>query len=317
MLITSVLSQRTYPGAGDIDDCWVVSSIQAVLAHWPSLRKPTIPEFRAAAGDPDDGVSDGGNITEIINGITGLWAEPELLVLRGVSWDTFAAEMQVHKIATVAVVSGSLPPADQYGFTGLHQVTIELVGDDWYISNPLAADGSAPRLIGAASLRQALYDYGGGKVFAVIIEDPEVQPVSYITTTILPFGGTFVIPAGTAVTGIQLDANTGRVSATKPIAATTTPAKYTYDATVVTNITRGNPFLRVTSGPLAGWLLTAGAAVETPNAPPADTTPFSQEQLDAAVRTATDPLKAALAAEIAEDERASAELEAIVKRLRA
>ena len=47
-MILTVISQRLYPGAGDIDDCWVVATCWAARAAGVA-HLPTVPEFRAAA----------------------------------------------------------------------------------------------------------------------------------------------------------------------------------------------------------------------------------------------------------------------------
>jgi hypothetical protein len=70
-----VFSQRTWTGVGDLDDCWVLSSIQSAHAVAPWLHLPTTPQFRKAAGDPDDGKRDGGSIAEIIRAVTTLWPD--------------------------------------------------------------------------------------------------------------------------------------------------------------------------------------------------------------------------------------------------
>ena len=97
------------------------------------------------------------------------------------------------------------------------------------------------------------------------------------TITVLPFGGTYVIPANAAVTGYAVKPDgTIDTSSSKHWAPRVTPSSAAYDATMVTDATTGNPFLRCTNGFFAGYYVSAGQVVETPNpappAPPADCT---------------------------------------------
>lgn len=169
LLIEQTFSQRTWPKAGDVDDCWVVSTIQCanVVAPWLPLLDTT--EFRKAAGDPDDGKSDGGNIDEIIEGISTAYPllAPLVTACRGWNWDAFLKQVKAGRVATVAVVSSRLPLP--YGFSGLHQVTYfhePAVG--LRIANPLAPDRSQPTRIATLSAKTAAEAFGNGKVWAVL-----------------------------------------------------------------------------------------------------------------------------------------------------
>lgn len=169
-MIRQTFSQKTWPRVGDIDDCWVISTIQGVNAVAPWLPLLTCTEFRTFAGDPDDGTRDGGNVDEIMKGITGAYPRlaPLVTAVRGWTWDKFLAELKVRRIATVCVSSAKLPL--QYGFTGLHQVLYEFVPSvGLYIANPLAPDRSALPRIATASAKEAAEAYGSGKVYAVLM----------------------------------------------------------------------------------------------------------------------------------------------------
>jgi len=87
------------------------------------------------------------------------------------------------------------------------------------------------------------------------------------TVTVLPFGGTFRIPANTKVDGFKINPD-GTITDRKSFGPTSTGSTAHYDATVVTTVTRGDPFLRVTDGVLAGYLISAAAVTETPNPAP-------------------------------------------------
>jgi hypothetical protein len=126
-----------------------------------------------------------------------------------------------------------------------------------------------------------------GQWSAPLPDSSTEAPLATITITTLPFGGGYVIPAGKSVTAVQFDAN-GAVTATKVWEAVPIDASANYDATVSNTAVRGNPFLRCTNGHFAPdangpWYLSAGQVDETPGVAPADTTPLTQAQLDAAV----------------------------------
>lgn len=109
------------------------------------------------------------------------------------------------------------------------------------------------------------------------------------TITILPYGGGhFVIPAGKTVTGFKLDGPGGTVSTTKSLTAPADGTGADYDALMDTEATRGEPFIRVSTGALAGFFIGATGLQLTPNQPPAPPV------LDcaAAVQTALESYKA-------------------------
>lgn len=175
LLITQTFSQRTWPRAGDIDDCWVLSTLQCAHAVAPWLPLLDVAAFRRFAGDPDDGVSDGGNVDDIVTGIRGAWPTlaPLCTPLRGSwSWDRVLEAIKSGRPATVCVVSSKL--AQPYGFAGLHQVTyFHEPGVGLRVANPLAPDRSEPTRIATATARDAALAYGAGKVFAVLFPTVE------------------------------------------------------------------------------------------------------------------------------------------------
>lgn len=183
MLINSVMNQRVYPEAGDIDDCWIVATVMAAKASRPSIDIPTVTIFRFFAGDPDDGYRDGGTLAEIAAGVRGLWPElaPSVSYLYGGSWNRFEELLRAGGIASLAVDSSKLPPGVRYGFNGLHQITVFMEGNYFYIANPLAPEGSTPQLIGAASLRASAYAYSasGNSLFAAIFPSPTAETHVY------------------------------------------------------------------------------------------------------------------------------------------
>lgn len=175
LLIRQTFSQRTWPEAGDVDDCWVLSAIQAANAVAPWLPLLTVTEFRALAGDPDDGHDDGGNVDDLMRGIRAAWPAlaPLCTPLRGSwTWDRVLEEIKAGRPASVCVVSARLP--DRYGFAGLHQVTyFHEPGVGLRVANPLAPDRSTPTRIATRAAQTAAEAYGGGRVHCVLFPTVE------------------------------------------------------------------------------------------------------------------------------------------------
>jgi hypothetical protein len=72
--------------------------------------------------------------------------------------------------ASVGVDSGKLPRSLRFGFTGPHQIGVGWDPDraTFLVANPLASNGSKPRAIDAADLRDAAKALFGGSVGAAI-----------------------------------------------------------------------------------------------------------------------------------------------------
>lgn len=218
LLIRQTFSQRTWPGVGDIDDCWVISAIQCANAVAPWLPLLTSPEFRRHAGDPDDGVSDGGNVDDIMRGVRSAWPElAELCTpLRGSwTWDRVLSAIKSGRPASVCVVSSKL--AASYGFAGLHQVTyFHEPGVGLRVANPLSKDRSEPTRIATLTAKAAAEAYGGGKVHCVLF--PTV-PAAFRTHPL------YVPASAGTYTQAQLDAI---------VAAAVSSATATADARIAT-----------------------------------------------------------------------------------
>lgn len=175
-LILGVFNQAIYPGAGDTDDCSVVATVQAVLAANPGARKPSVPVFREAAGEPDrQGQADGLNLSQIIAAVRTIWPDVRVRAFRAAPWEQFATTLYSGGVASLAVRSGDLPSAHRYGFAGLHQVAVEY-DHGWYLANPLAPNGSAPKRITEQALRKAINGYSNVGVYAAYFpqEDPMI-----------------------------------------------------------------------------------------------------------------------------------------------
>lgn len=94
--------------------------------------------------------------------------------------------------------------------------------------------------------------------------------MSIVTITILPSLGTLVIPAGVTTSGIKLNLTTGAIASRVPWAASAAPSSCHYDAMV--DLSRvsinGNPFVRVTDGPLKDTYVSSAGLILTPPVAP-------------------------------------------------
>jgi len=153
-----VISQRTYPGAGDIDDCWVVATVWAAVASQPGIRQPSVTEYRRHAGDPDDGFQDGGSLTEVIAGARGSWPRLPVQPIDTTNWLEYVGPVKGGgRPSSLAVDSATLPTNVQFGFKGKHQIGVawDAVRRTFVVANPLAPDGSRPVPITEAALKRA------------------------------------------------------------------------------------------------------------------------------------------------------------------
>lgn len=99
---------------------------------------------------------------------------------------------------------------------------------------------------------------------------PETSTEDNVSTliTVLPWGGRFTVPGGATITGFKLDGPGGDTGTRKEFTAPADGSSADYDATMVTSATTGNPFIRVSTGALAGFYVTVAAVVEMPNPAP-------------------------------------------------
>ena len=246
--LPGVFSQRSWPGAGDVDDCWVVATIWAAVAAEAAAVRPSVTTFRAAAGDPDDGQTDGGSLDEVIRGARKVWPALPVRPFASADFDAFLAAVRGGSPASLAVWAGKLPSGLRFGFTKAHQVGIGWDAGLW-LMNPLAASGARPLAISASALRTAAVapelGYGGLRA-ALFDEEPAMIPAAI--TSIVPV---FVdAPIGTPL--LDLDGKT-------PLAAR---------GTSITFVNRLSPYavgslrgLIVTTGGLRRWALIPPAAV--------------------------------------------------------
>jgi hypothetical protein len=165
-----VINQASFPGAGNVDDCWVVATVWAALAFRADLPRPTVPEFRRHAGNPDDpNHADGGSRDQIVRGARGSWPGVRIKAFFG-PWPDFRDQVQSGRPASLGVVSAKLPRPLQFGFAGNHQIGVGWDPDaaTFVVANPLARDGSKPLPIDADDLRDAATALFGSNVGATI-----------------------------------------------------------------------------------------------------------------------------------------------------
>lgn len=187
MQTSMVFNQVRWPGAGDVDDCWAVSSIQCVNVTAPWLRLVSVPAFRKAAGNPDKPGPTGGSLADTVKGVTTIFPvyAGRLHVLRGASWTRFVEVAKEHRPLSVAIVAGKLPARLQHGFTGYHRVSVVVKGKGtWLLADPLAPVYSRWATVTPAELRSAIMGYGNAKsgtngAWAVAFPTDDVMAATY------------------------------------------------------------------------------------------------------------------------------------------
>lgn len=168
--------QASWPGAGDVDDCWAVADLQAVHAVAPWLLLPGVPAYRTAAGNPDMPGPTGGTIADsqrairrlypAIAALSAFWGEGD-----GKTFDGLVLSLRQGRVASLALLSGALPPALRHGFAGVHRVAVFWSGGP-RILNPLAAAHSRPEAITASALQAACRAYDSTDIRAVLLPSP-------------------------------------------------------------------------------------------------------------------------------------------------
>lgn len=246
-------NQVTAPGAGDVDDCWAVALRRAI--RQVGLPAPSIAAIRAAAGVPDiPGQPDGATPAQVLRAARALAPLAKPVLLRG--FDTIYGELRFSS-AVIFYRAGRPPAPYQYGFTGLHSGGLDLRGTDFYIADPLAHDGTAPKRISDSALRPAMEAFPGGAQ-AVLLE-----VVSMSMYEAVPRPGTFVIPAGKEVKGYDWGV-TGWV-AVKSWVPRPDPSSARFDAHLLrrAGTTVPSSLLHVTNGFFADLYVDTSVVVES------------------------------------------------------
>jgi hypothetical protein len=108
-----------------------------------------------------------------------------LKVLHGATWDTFAAAVNRDVPVSVSTISSKLPTRLQYGFGGLHRVSIAKGTDGkWLVFNPLAPAYSRPMPVDPLEMKPAIMAYGRQKsgtagAWAVVFPTAEAMAALY------------------------------------------------------------------------------------------------------------------------------------------
>lgn len=166
MQLSVTMDQRRWFGVGapPLDDCWVLSALTLVTAVAPWSWQVSSRTFRQAAGDPDDGSNDGGNIAEIVRGIVTTYPAfaGKLTPVKKGAWGPFTRMVDGGRPASVALMTGLLPGRLQYQATSVaHQVTVarknaaELV-----LADPLAPVYSRWAEVTWDEIKGAILEYG-------------------------------------------------------------------------------------------------------------------------------------------------------------
>jgi len=255
------ISQIGYPGAGDIDDCWCVATIWAAVGADPDAERPTVPEFRAAAHNPDRPGPTGGDLDDVIRGASQTWPYLTLERHDTADWETFARRIAEGWYGSLAVLSSALPARLQYGFRGAHQVGVA-IHNGWRVMNPLARDGSTPGWIEEHELRTAARAVDRGRILAALFEPwKEVVALPIYVQRDRP--GTLTVRAGATVTGYRpIAAGWQPVKTWEPKPAAST-ARFDAHLSRLSGTTRPASLLRVISGYFDGLYVSTAEVDET------------------------------------------------------
>lgn len=158
MNVLGALDQRTYPGAGDIDDCWVVATMWAFRyqTHMATEALPSIPVFRDAADNPDKPGPTGGRNSQIALALNRLYPGQPYSRYESTNWTSFMAQLRAGAAASVVTLSSLLPSTMQFNFHGLHRCAVIWLDGTLVLMNPLQRDGAKLLAITEAQLRRAI-----------------------------------------------------------------------------------------------------------------------------------------------------------------
>lgn len=166
-VLPKALSQIGYPGAGDIDDCWVVATVWAALASGETF-KPTVTQFRTWARNPDKPGPTGGTLDHIMRGARAAWPNHTIKRYQSTNWDGFVSLLKAGWIASLAVRSSGLPSDLRYNFQGLHQIGVAYENGQYWVMNPLMSNNASLKSISGLELRRAARGFVGGTISACL-----------------------------------------------------------------------------------------------------------------------------------------------------
>lgn len=171
-MIGLVFAQKFWPGAGDVDDCWVIAALKAVFSVAPWEYPHVVSTFRNAASNPDDPTKpDGGTVAQAFTAIQKLYPKIAALTtyIKGGTFDQLQKGVEAGRVADVHLASGKLPTALRFGWAGGHAVTLAFEGGKLLFANPLAKPHSKPIVTTWAAIKPAIIGYDGGKVWALLM----------------------------------------------------------------------------------------------------------------------------------------------------
>jgi hypothetical protein len=157
--IFQVFSQKSWPGIGDVDDCWVLASLQAVHTVAPWLKLPGVKVFRDKAGVPDTpGQLDVGDEVDMKRGLDALYPTLGVRLVDGMPFQDFVELVRSGRPAAVVIKAGDFPASLQFGYEGIHAVTVAFDDEtgNLLIADPLAKPHSKPVPISQPALRTAI-----------------------------------------------------------------------------------------------------------------------------------------------------------------
>jgi hypothetical protein len=176
--LPGVYNQVHYPGAGDVDDCAVVTSLWCIVAAGvlPKAKLPTIREFRVAAGVPDAPGPTGMGNAQVLKAIRKLVPQAASF-----SFDGYYSDLKRH-LSAGAVISlmernSLLPSSVRFSFAGIHQIGVVYVGGVLRVMNPLAPEGSGVLSISESNLRRAAEGLSNDGKFHGVIIPMAVPPI--------------------------------------------------------------------------------------------------------------------------------------------
>ncbi|MEK0430293.1 MAG: hypothetical protein RL139_97 [Gemmatimonadota bacterium] len=188
-----VITELSWRGVGDIDECAPTSDLMCVhaVAGWETLYD--IPHYRAAAGNPDDPTQgDGLTNAQSVKALRTLY--PKLTALPGFAYteyttggptgsDFAGAILKRQSVASVSVIAGKLPVHGT--FTGQHRIAVAANGTSFLYGDPLKAPYSEWRTISVAALAIAIEAYpknvGGGVIFLPTVDEAFTTHPLYAT----------------------------------------------------------------------------------------------------------------------------------------
>lgn len=179
-------SQITWPGVGKIDDCGVIATFWALVAAGIVTQTGlgTVSAFRIAGGRAAD--NSGIDNADILKALNKLFPQAGATAYRG-GIAGFTKALKAGYVASLAVNSAMLPAYLQFGFKGLHQVSVIYQKGQFYVMNPLAVQDSPLLLITAADLLRAAAGFAGaGMMSAILIKWTAGKVPTSTKTTVKP-----------------------------------------------------------------------------------------------------------------------------------